>query len=217
MNLDISNGSTLYDLWRDRNSSLHQYDTLVLQTRDPLDHLLAHLPLCDAHQCLYRISPLTQTQETHFVSLCTGSLDAGTEEDMLALQTGREGCYLSTGMFGTCLRLIERELPVECCGEVLLAPGKGTYIKTIELHQTTSTTHNVRIFLLFGSSSLLGCFLCSFLFFLFGLGFFLQFALGWTFVFGRSGYYICPIDRRRETRTYCLSMGGCASAMVSLY
>jgi hypothetical protein len=120
MNFYIPDRSTLDDFRGDRNSALRKHDTLILQTYYPFDHLLTHLARRDAYQRLNRLRPLAQAQETHFVTLRTGSLNACTEEDGLAHKKWGEGCYLCTGSFGACLRLIEGEFSVEFSGVVLI-------------------------------------------------------------------------------------------------
>jgi len=57
--------------------------------------------------------------EEHLVSLCTGGLNASTNENCLTIQGGRKIAYLGTGFVGSGLRLVERQWAIKFRSKIL--------------------------------------------------------------------------------------------------
>ena len=96
MQLDIANGRALDDLGTLADDCLDENDALVLQTRGPLEHLLADLFWSQDEKCLDGVGALAKDEEDHLAALGAGRLHTSTDKHGLAIHVGVQRDDLST-------------------------------------------------------------------------------------------------------------------------
>ena len=119
MQLDVTNGRALNNLGTLADDTFDQHDALVLQTRGPLQHLLADLLWGKHEQSLHGVGALAEDKEDHLAPLRAGCLHTSADQHRLAVHVGVEGGDLSTRSMWARLRLVERLLAIVVGGKVL--------------------------------------------------------------------------------------------------